>query len=165
MADGEVDEVLKHYPETVTFKKWNEDPHCVTHYRVSWDGLNPETGKPWPDSEEPRKNVDKLSVAQYWYKYLLKNKPNSNQVNKLIKFTSIDNPPEVEYVFIDHLKVKGFKRDNLGRAGFDLKNLRTQTNYFLPITHMKDTTELQVKLKDKLNAFMEKLETKNNKKK
>merc|ERR1712226_662881 len=161
MADGEVDEVLQHYPETVTFKKWNDDPKCVELYKVSWSGTDPSTGKSWPSSKEPRKNVDKLSVAQYWYQHLLKNKPNSHYVNKMIKFTSIDNPPELEYVYVDHVKVKGFKRDNLGRAGFDLKNLRTQTNYFLPITHMRDTSELQDRLEEKLKNFMEKLDAKN----
>ena len=55
---------------------------------------------------------------------------------------------------MDHVKIKGFQRDGMGRAGFDLKNTRTQTNYFLPITALQDTSDLQVKLDEKLKAFM-----------
>lgn len=157
---GEVDQVLNHYPDTINFKTWNDDQKSVDLYEVSWTGLDPNTGKPWPNSRERRKDVDKLSVAQYWYNYLLKHKPNSSHVNKLIKLSSTDQPPEVEYVYVDHVKVKGFQRDDLGRAGFDLKNVRTQTTYFLPVTALRDTADLQLKLEEKLKDFMEKLELK-----
>jgi len=153
-ATGEVDQVLNHFPENINFKTWNDDPKTIDLYEVSWTGLDPKTGKCWPHSKERRKDVDKLSVAQYWYNYLLKHKPNSSHVNKLIKLTSTDQPPEIEYVYVDHVKIKGFQRDGMGRAGFDLKNTRTQTNYFLPITALQDTSDLQVKLDEKLKAFM-----------